>query len=521
MAPPALRLLGLADRLRARYPLLGLMAADERDGAAQVQLAAAAMGLASQLLSYGRGDAVAQTLDAVEAALALHLPQTRPAASPAPEGRRGPTVLIAPGGARLLADPLAVQVLSERLLDLERAGLTLVLVGPGLLAPPSLARDLVLLTLPLPSRAELEPLARAALTEPTGADQKAELTPQLLEEAVQALQGLTLAQARRALRRVRGRDPRGTLTELLAEKRDLLASSGSVEVVEQVPALSEIGGLDELKAWLERQRMALTQDARRFGLPVPRGVLLVGVQGCGKTLTAKAAAAVLGLPLLRLDMGLLHTAQHVPDENLRHALAVAEAMAPVVLWIDEIDKAFAGAGSGASEAGARVFGSLLTWLGEQRSGVFVAATANRLTHLPAELLRKGRFDETFFVDVPDQQARAEIVSVAIARSGRSAADFDLERLAQATERLTGAEIDQGVAEALQVAFCAHRELRMADLEAVLSKVVPFVETYDSQVRELRQWARRHCRPASRDRSLHELFAAARGAASPGPRPGAR
>lgn len=516
MAAPALRLLGLADRLRARYPLLGLIAVDERDGVAQVELSAAAMGLTSRVLSYGRGDAVAQTLDAVEAAIALHLQQNRPNAPVDPEGKRGPSVLIAPGGARLLADSLAVQVLGERLLDLERAGLTLVLVGPGLRTPPSLARDLVLLPLPLPNRAELEPLARAAL-----ADKNAEVPPEFLEAAVQALQGLTLAQARRALRRVRGRDARGTLSELLAEKRDLLASSGSVEVVDRVPALAEIGGLDELKAWLERQRLALTQEARRFGLPVPRGVLLVGVQGCGKTLTAKAAAAVLGLPLLRLDMGLLHTADHVPDENLRQALAVAEAMAPVVLWIDEIDKAFAGAASGASEAGARVFGSLLTWLGEQRSGVFVAATANRLTHLPAELLRKGRFDETFFVDVPDQQARAEIVSVAIARSGRSAGDFDLERLAQATDRLTGAEIDQAVAEALQVAFCAHRELRLADLEAVLSKIVPFVETYDSQVRELRQWARRHCRPASRDRSLHELFAAARGAATAGPRPGAR
>jgi SpoVK/Ycf46/Vps4 family AAA+-type ATPase len=226
---------------------------------------------------------------------------------------------------------------------------------------------------------------------------------------------------------------------------------------------------------------------------------------------------------LRLDLSLLHTAHHSPDENLRQALAVAEAMAPVVLWIDEMDKAFgtAGTAGGASEAGARVFGSLLTWLGEQRRGVFVAATANRLTHLPAELLRKGRFDETFFVDVPDQQARAEILAAALVRSGRGAESFELERLALASDRLTGAEIDQAVSEALQVAFCAHRELRSADIETVLSKIVPFVETYDSQVRELRQWARRHCRPASRDRSLHELFAAARGSATSPPRPGQR
>lgn len=508
---PVLRLPGLADRLRARYPLIGVVAADERDGVTQVQLAAAAVGLACRLLRFGRGDAVTQTLDALEALIGQR--ERQEADLPACE-----TVLIACGGAQLLDHPLAAQLLGERLVDLERAGATLVLVGPSLRPPPSLARDLVALHLPLPSRAELEPLVLAALTTLQGPP-----PPEELEAAVQALQGLTLAQARRALRRVRERPAGGTLPELRAEKRDLLASSGTVEVVEQIPALGDIGGLDELKAWLERQRLALTQEARRYGLPLPRGVLLVGVQGCGKTLTAKAAAAVLGLPLLRLDLSLLHTAHHSPDENLRQALAVAEAMAPVVLWIDEMDKAFgtAGTAGGASEAGARVFGSLLTWLGEQRRGVFVAATANRLTHLPAELLRKGRFDETFFVDVPDQQARAEILAAALTRSGRNAMAFELERLALASDRLTGAEIDQAVSEALQVAFCAHRELRSADIEAVLSKIVPFVETYDSQVRELRQWARRHCRPASRDRSLHELFAAARGSATSPPRPGQR
>ncbi len=500
-AQPALkpRMPALADRLRARYPLLGVIAADEREAVREVQIAAGSVGVALEVAWAGRHD---PAMVAAEALVKL--------------GDGAPRALVLPGAGPLLRDATVVRVLSEALTTIERAGQSVVLVGAHLPEVPELARDLVAMPLPLPARAEVEPLVAAALRDAQG-----QLDPEVFEGAVQAVQGLTLAQARRALRRVRGRQAAEQLAELRAEKRDLLAGTGVVEVVTQVPAPGEIGGLDDLKAWLARQKQAMTRQARAYGLPMPRGVLLVGVQGCGKTLTAKTAASVLGLPLLRLDLGRLYTAAAVPDENLRHALQVAEAMAPVVLWIDEIDKAFAGAASGSSDAAARVFGSLLTWLGEQRRGVFVAATANRLAHLPAELMRKGRFDETFFVDVPDLQARAEIFSVAIARSGRDARSWDLERMAKAADRLTGAEIEQAFAEAMQVAFCSGREPTAADVEQVLTKVVPFVETYDAQVRELRQWAKRHCRNGARDRSLHELFQAARdGQIGAKPHPGA-
>ncbi len=472
----------LVERLRARYPLIGLLGADEREGAAFAARAAQEAKLPCEICHYGTDDPAERALAALQRL------------------SHQPSCLVLPAARTLLADPRLVRFLSERLEDLERNGQCVVLVGAVLPEIPELARDLVRLAVPLPPRTTLEPLARAALE---GAD------GEQIEAAVRALQGLTLAQARRALRRVRVLPLPQALAELLGEKRELLAASGVVEVVHPVPPASAIGGLDELKAWLDRQRQALSSDARSYGLPVPRGVLLVGVQGCGKSLSAKAAAAILGLPLLRLDLGRLHGGEHGPDANLRHALAVAEAMAPVVLWIDEIDKAFAGAASGASESGARVFGSMLTWLGEQRSGVFVAATANRLAQLPAELMRKGRFDETFFVDVPDAAARAEILAVALRSSGRNPAEFDLELLAKASDRLTGAELEQAIYEGLQQAFAQARPPRSEDFAAVLAKTVPFVETYDTQVRELRGWARRHCRGASRDRSLHELFAAAR------------
>jgi hypothetical protein len=477
MTGEPLRLHGLAERLTARYPLLAVLAADLHDGEAQVRLAAAAAGRELR-------DA-----DSAAAALAL-LEQQLATATPA--------VVLLRASEAMVADSALVQRVQVALPAAERAGVSLVLLASHLPEVPSWSRDLVRLVLPLPSCSDLATLVAAAL-------EHLDLPQQAI--AVRALQGLTLAQARRALRRVRALDATEAIGQLRNEKRDLLASSGVVEVVAAVPAATEIGGLDALQGWLQRQARALEPAARDFGVPLPRGVLLVGVQGCGKTLSAKAAAAVLGMPLLRLDIGRLHGGQRTPDENLRLALQVAEAMAPVVLWIDEIDKAFGGVGG--NEDSARVFGSLLTWLGEGRHGVFVTATANRLTHLPAELLRKGRFDETFFVDIPDQTGRAAIVALALRSSGRDPAAFDLERLVRASDRLTGAEITTAVAEALQQAYCGGHALTDSGIEAVLSKVVPFVETYDLQVRELRQWAKRHCRPASRDRSLHELFAAAK------------
>jgi SpoVK/Ycf46/Vps4 family AAA+-type ATPase len=294
---------------------------------------------------------------------------------------------------------------------------------------------------------------------------------------------------------------------LQAEKRDLVAAGGVLDVLAEAPGLADVGGMEALKAWLSRRRRALGGAARAFGLPSPRGLLLVGLPGCGKSLFAKATASELGLPLLRFDVGRLFTHAAAPDENLRHALAVAAAMAPVVLWVDELDKAFADALHG--ETSARIFGSFLTWLAEPREGIFVAATANRADLLPAELARKGRFDEVFFVDLPDAAVRAEVFAIHLRRSGRDPAAFDLERLATASERLTGAEIEAALGEALAVAFDAGRPLTEADLSRALAEIVPFVDTYEEQVKALREWARRRARQAGRDRSLHEIFAEAR------------
>lgn len=481
------RAAAIRERFAARYPLLYVVTSDEGDGLALLRTEARAAGLEWVEVRYERRPAGEAAADAIEAL--------------AGAARR--TVLALTMGHALLDDAPFVQVLAEQLRPLERGGHTVVLLAAADRPCLTLDRERVVLYLPLPGPAELRPLVEAAFT-PAGGKAA---DPRLVEAALRAARGMTTAQLRRALRRVRlshPRSPTAAVAGIALEKRDLVAHSGVLEVIEQSAGLDEVGGLDNLKAWLNRRRQALSDKARAFGLPAPRGLLLIGVQGCGKSLFAKATATALGLPLLRFDLGRLFTRDSAPDENLRHALAITEAMAPTVLWVDELDKAFAGAMSG-SDTTARIFGTFITWLAEHKSGVFVAATANRIDHLPAELMRKGRFDETFFVDLPDAAVRQEILAIHIAKSGRDPAGYGLEALARAADKLTGAEIEQTVIEALAMAFEEGRELQDSDIERAMAETVPFVETYELQVKELREWARRRARSAGRDRSLRELF----------------
>ncbi len=474
------------ERLAARYPLLYLVTGDVEDATRLLGQSARANRMHLVVQRAGMGDAVAAMCDAIETALQ--------------SAER--TVVAIDHGHRLLRQPKFVRALTERLRDVERAGHCVALLAPVSEACPELEGERVVLSVALPGAAELRPPIIAAFTGSDGAVDQG-----LVEDALNAARGMTLAQLRRALRRVRLRGPvadRSWIAAMQAEKRDLVGHSGVLEIVEDVPGVREVGGLDTLKEWLARRRLALRDDARTFGLPAPRGVLLIGVQGCGKSLFAKASAAELGLPLLRFDLGRLFTRDAAPDERLRHALSVTEAMAPVVLWVDEIDKSFAAA-MGGSDTTSRIFGTFITWLAEHKGGVFVAATANRVDHLPAELMRKGRFDDTFFVDLPDVDVRAEILAIHVRRSGRDPTGFDLARHAATADRLTGAELQQAIIEALGIAFTAGRELTDADIHRALRDTVPFVDTYAEQVKELREWARKRARSAARDRSLRELF----------------
>ena len=258
--------------------------------------------------------------------------------------------------------------------------------------------------------------------------------------------------------------------------------------------------MDILKEWLRKRVRAFSDEARAFGLPEPKGILLVGVQGCGKSLVAKSVANSWRLPLLRLDVGRLFSSLvGSSEENLRTAIRVAESIAPVVLWVDEIEKGFSGVGSSnVSDAGtaARVFGSFITWLQEKQAPVFVIATANIVSQLPPELVRKGRFDEIFFVDLPNAAERAEIWRIHLTKRNRDTSQFDLSTLAMASDGLSGAEIEQAVIAGLYEAFDKNRPLQMGDLLDVLQDTVPLSQMMQEEISALRAWARQRARPAS-------------------------
>ena len=262
-----------------------------------------------------------------------------------------------------------------------------------------------------------------------------------------------------------------------------------------------MGGLENLKAWLTAREDAFGEPARRFGLPAPKGLLLLGVQGCGKSLTAKAIAASWRLPLLRLDMGRIFSGLvGSSEENVRKAIKVAESVAPAVLWVDEIEKGLSGAGgSGNLDSGVtqRVFGALLTWLQEKTSPVFVVATANRIDALPPELLRKGRFDEIFFIDLPAAPEREEIFRIHLQRRGRDpAGGFDLKQLGSLTDGYSGAEIEQAVVAGLFFAFHGKTQLTQAHLTQAIAETLPLSTTMSEEIDRLRVWAKTRTRPAN-------------------------
>lgn len=397
--------------------------------------------------------------------------------------------------------PVIIRRLRDITNQLKESRKTLIILSPLLRIPTDLEKDVTVLDYSLPTLDELElALDRVVRSAREIAGVQLKMAEDERERVLNAARGLTCIEAENVFAKSLVMGRKLDLSVIIAEKEQLIRRSQILEYYESVEGFANVGGMNLAKRWLRKRGMAFTEKARRFGLPEPKGLLLLGVQGAGKSLLAKAVASQWQLPLLRLDLGRIFSELvGSSEQNIRTALRLAESVAPCVLWLDEIEKGLAGAtGSGSSDAGtsARVFGSLLTWMQEKNSPVFVIGTANDISALPPEVLRKGRFDEIFFVDLPQPQERREIFAIHLARRGRDPLEFDLNKLALAAEGFSGAEIEQVIIDALYDAFEDSRDLTNEDLLRNMNQTIPLSQTMESKITALRQWARNHARPAS-------------------------
>ena len=393
-----------------------------------------------------------------------------------------------------LSDPATIRAFKEAAQAFSRNRSIVVLSGGGLPLPGELAPLAVPLRLELPTREELKGLLHRVLhTLRAKHHVTISLGSEGLEQVLHALSGLTLNQARQAIAWAAVGD--GVLSpddapRIVKRKGEAIQDGGLLEFYPPDENAFELGGFDRLKAWLDRARLGFGDEARALGLTAPRGVLIAGVQGCGKSLAAKVIARLWQQPLLKLDAGRLYDKFIGESErNLRKALDIAEAIAPSVLWIDEIEKGFATGGDGDGGVSRRMLGTLLTWMQERRASVFVAATANDLSALPPELLRKGRFDEIFFVDLPDAREREAIFRIHLQLRKQDAAGFDVPALAASAEGFSGAEIEQAVIAALYRALHAKARLSTALLQDELRGTVPLSVSRREDLDRLRTAAR--------------------------------
>jgi ATP-dependent 26S proteasome regulatory subunit len=376
----------------------------------------------------------------------------------------------------------------------------IILMSPIQEIPIELEKEIVVLDFALPNLTTLD----RVLTKQLDANHQSRLSSEGREKLLKASLGLTQDEAEKVYRKAyvkRGKITEAEVDIVLSEKKQLIRRNGILEFIEEDETIDAVGGLDELKSWLVQRSDAFTERARTYGLPQPKGMLILGVPGCGKSLIAKTTSRLWGLPLLRLDMGRVYDGSTVgrSEANLRGALKTAESISPAILFIDELDKAFAGSsGSADSDGGtsSRIFGSFLTWMQEKTSPIFVMATANRVEKLPGEFLRKGRFDEIFFVDLPTQSEREDVFRIHLSKRNRDLARFDLLQLSKVADGFSGAEIEQALIAAMYDAFAQNREFTQLDIIAAVKATLPLSRTMSEQVTALRDWARQRARPAA-------------------------
>jgi SpoVK/Ycf46/Vps4 family AAA+-type ATPase len=381
---------------------------------------------------------------------------------------------------------------------------SLIIISPELELPQELEKNVAIIDWPLPEKEHLEQKINHMLTvlkQRKNPKLKLEYNPEELELIVDSFQGLTLTECEQVCAYNFIKNNELNPEEIIKQKKDIIRKSGLLDWIDVNADLGSVGGLNELKNWLNTRKRAFTKEASDFGLPEnPKGILLVGVQGAGKSLCAKAVANYWNFPLLRLDIGKVFSGIVGSSEsNMRQVFKVAESVAPAILWCDEIDKGMSGSSSSSMTDGgttSRVMGSWLTWMQEKTSPVFVVATANDVSQLPPELLRKGRFDEIFFVDLPDQYEREIIFEIHLNKRDRNPKNFDIVLLTKLSEGYTGAEIEASIVSGLYEAFYHSRDLTTEDLVKALKETVPLSTTMFEQINALRKWANVRARNAS-------------------------
>lgn len=400
-----------------------------------------------------------------------------------------------------LNDPIVVRKLRDVAHALKTSMKNIVFLSPVLKIPTELEKEIAVIDYLLPGKEEVSTIINQ-IAQSIGDVNSLEImkSPEQFSKVVEAALGLTAEEAENVFAKSLVQSGQFDLKTILSEKEQIIRKSGVLEYYHANENMKEVGGLEELKKWLHKRGKAFTPKAREFGLPEPRGILLLGIPGCGKSLTAKAISSMWQLPLLKLDVGKVFSSfVGSSEENVRRAIQTAESIAPSILWLDEIEKGFSGMGSsGQTDGGttARVFGTFLTWLQEKKTPVFVVATSNNVSQLPPELLRKGRFDEIFYVDLPSKDERQDIFKIHLEKRNRNIKEFSLDRLANLTHGFSGSEIEEIIVSALYDAFDNDVELKQEHLESVITTMIPLSQTMEEQIRGIRDWAKLRARRAS-------------------------
>ncbi len=397
-----------------------------------------------------------------------------------------PIILLVKDFHKFYDDPSIIRTIKELCSSLRETSHNLILSSHILPLSEEFDDLITIINLPLPDLSEL-----TALIKKIAVNTDSNLSEEELNELAVASSGLSEVKLKQVTAKAltqRGKISKDDIKDILEEKKQVIARSEVLEFFESNSSQSEIGGLKVLKVWLNQRYRAFSKEARDYGLPIPKGVLLVGPQGTGKSLTAKSISKNWSMPLLRLDVGRLFSSLVGSSEaRTRETISRAEAMSPCILWIDEIDKGFGGDARSDGGTSQRVLASLLTWMAEKESAVFVIATANAIDKLPAELLRKGRFDEIFFLDLPNSEERLSILDLHLKRR-RPAYNFPLSTIIDRTDGYSGAELEQAVIEGMHFSFSEKRELMEKDLIKAVSELVPLSRTAKEQIDFLKQWS---------------------------------